>query len=112
LIRRFDLATAAWSPEYGDVVGAVFDISLRNPRSDRLGGKADFSLLGANVLFEGPLTDKLSFFVAGRRSWFDLISKTGEDKEEGVTYTVPVYTDSQGRLLWTLNADQHRQRQT
>jgi TonB dependent receptor/TonB-dependent Receptor Plug Domain len=109
LIRRFDLATAAWSPEYGDVVGAVFDISLRNPRSDRLGGKADFSLLGANVLFEGPLTDKLSFFVAGRRSWFDLISKTGEDKEEGVTYTVPVYTDSQGRLLWTLNAD-HRLR--
>jgi TonB dependent receptor/TonB-dependent Receptor Plug Domain len=109
LIRRFDLATAAWSPEYGDVVGAVFDISLRNPRSDKVGGKLDFSLLGANVLFEGPLSDKLSFFVAGRRSWFDLISKTGEDKEEGITYTVPVYTDSQGRLLWTLNAD-HRLR--
>jgi TonB-dependent Receptor Plug Domain len=106
LIRRFDLATAAWSPEYGDVVGAVFDISLRNPRSDRLGGKLDFSLLGANVLFEGPLSDEISFFVAGRRSWFDVLVKTGEDKEEGITYTVPVYSDSQGRLLWTLNANQ------
>jgi hypothetical protein len=105
LIRRFDLATAAWSPEYGDAVGAVFDISLRNPRSDRIGGELDFSLLGANVLAEGPLSDKLSFFVAARRSWFDLVVKNGEDKEEGVAYTIPVYSDSQGRLLWTLNAN-------
>ncbi len=109
LIRRFDLASAAWSPEYGDVVGAVFDISLRNPRSDRIGGKADISLLGASLLVEGPIGENLSFFIAGRRSWFDLITKTAEDKEEGVTYTVPVYHDSQGRLLWTLNAE-HRLR--
>jgi TonB dependent receptor/TonB-dependent Receptor Plug Domain len=109
LIRRFDLASAAWSPEYGDVVGAVFDISLRNPRSDRIGGKLDFSLLGASVLAEGPINERLSFFVAGRRSWFDLVTKTAEDKEEGVTYTVPVFNDSQGRLLWTLSTD-HRLR--
>jgi hypothetical protein len=103
LIRRFDLTTAAWSPEYGDAVGAVFDISLRNPRSDRIGGKVDFSLLGANGLVEGPLSDSVSFFLAARRSWFDLVVKNGEDKEEGVSYTIPVYSDSQGRLLWTLN---------
>ena len=109
LIRRFDLASAAWSPEYGDVVGAVFDISLRNPRSDRIGGKLDFSLLGASVLAEGPINDRLSFFVAGRRSWFDLLTKHIEDKEEGVTLSVPVYNDSQGRLAWTLNTD-HRLR--
>lgn len=109
LIRRFDLASAAWSPEYGDVVGAVFDISLRNPRSDRIGGKLDFSLLGASVLAEGPINERLSFFIAGRRSWFDLVVKEGEDKDEGVTYTMPVFHDSQGRLLWTLSID-HRLR--
>lgn len=105
LIRRFDLASAAWSPEYGDVVGAVFDISLRSPRIDRLGGKLDFSLLGASVLAEGPLGDGLSFFLAGRRSWFDLAVKTVDDEKEGVSLTVPVYHDSQGRLLWNLNPD-------
>jgi hypothetical protein len=103
LIRRFDLASAAWSPEYGDVVGAMFDISLRNPRSDRLGGKLDFSLLGASVLAEGPIGDGLSFFLAGRRSWFDLAVKTMEDEKEGVSLTVPVYHDSQGRLSWEPN---------
>ncbi len=103
LIKRFSMASAAWSPEYGNVVGAVFDVQLRNPRTDRLGGQVDFSLLGANVLFEGPLSSEMSFFLAARRSWFDLVLKNGEDKDEGVSYTVPVYSDSQGRLLWTLN---------
>jgi hypothetical protein len=104
LIRRFNLASAAWSPEYPNVVGAVFDVALREPRSDRLGGHADFSLLGANVLAEGPLGDGVSFFLAARRSWFDLVAKTGEDKEEGVTFTMPVYTDTQGRVQWTLGS--------
>lgn len=103
LIRRFNMASAAWSPEYGNVVGAVFDINLRDPRSDRLGGEVDFGLLGANALVEGPLGEDLSFFLAARRSWFDLVIKSGEDKEEGVTFTTPVYSDSQGRLLWRLS---------
>lgn len=106
LIQRFSMASAAWGPEYGNVVGAVFDVQLRNPRSDRIGGQADFSLLGANVLVEGPLGSELSFFLAARRSWFDLVVKHGEDKEEGVTFTMPVYSDTQGRLLWSLSPRQ------
>ncbi len=105
LIRRFDMYSAAWSPEYGDALGAVFDLSLRRPRTDRLGGKLDISLLGATALIEGPLGDDKSFFLSARRSWFDLVAKTGEDKKEGLTYTTPVYTDTQGRFLWTLNRD-------
>lgn len=103
LIRRFSMASAAWGPEYGNAVGAVFDVQLRNPRTDRLGGQIDFGLLGANVLAEGPIGTDLSFLVAARRSWFDLVLKSTEDKEEGVLFTVPVYTDSQGRLLWNLD---------
>ncbi len=51
---------------------------------------------------EGPIGEGLWFFFATRRSWFDLVVKSGEDKEEGVTFTTPVDSDSQGRLLWTL----------
>jgi hypothetical protein len=106
LIRRFDMYSAGWSPEYGDVLGAVFDLSLRRPRTDRIGGKLDISLLGATALIEGPLGDDKSFFLSARRSWFDLVAKTGEDKKEGLTFTTPVYTDSQGRFLWSLNDKQ------
>jgi hypothetical protein len=101
LIQRFEMHSAAWSPEYPDVIGAVFDVSLRTPRSDRLGAKLEASLLSANALFEGPLAERVSFFFAARRSYFDLFVKSVEDAEEGVRYSVPVYGDRQGRLLWT-----------
>lgn len=102
LIRRFDMYSAAWSPEYGDVLGAVFDLSLRRPREDRIGGKLDVSLFGANVLLEGPINKDMSFFLSGRRSYFDLVAKTSQDKDTGVNFTMPVYSDTQGRLLWNL----------
>lgn len=109
LIQRFSMASAAWGPEYGQAVGAVFDVQLRNPRTDRLGGLLDFSFTGANVLAEGPLGSEMSFFVAARRSWFDLVVDSDEDKEEGVSFQLPVYTDSQARLLWSLSP-RHRLR--
>ncbi len=106
LIERFSMSSAAWTPEHASVVGAVFDVQLRRPRTDRLGGSLDLGLLGANALVEGPLGDDVSFFFAARRSWFDLVVSRIEDKEEGVTFTTPVYSDAQGRLLWKLGGTQ------
>lgn len=106
LIQRFSMSSAAWGPEYGHAVGAVFDVQLRNPRTDRIGGLLDFSFTGANVLAEGPLGgegSEISFFIAARRSWFDLVVDSAEDDEEGVSFQLPVYTDSQARLLWQLS---------
>jgi outer membrane receptor protein involved in Fe transport len=102
LVRNFDLYTAAWSPEYGDVLGGVFDISLRNPKTDRLGGSIDVGFLGANVLVEGPINKELSFFLTGRRSWLDAVIKPIE-RTDG-TFSIPAYTDTQGRLIWQPNA--------
>jgi hypothetical protein len=104
LIKRFDMFSAAWSPDYPNVVGAVFDLSLRSPRSDQLGGKVDISLLGANALVEGPIGEDKSFFLAARRSYFDVFAKTIEDKEEGLTVTIPVYSDAQGRFIYNINS--------
>jgi hypothetical protein len=103
LIRRFDLYSAAWSPEYGDAIGAVFDASLRRPREDRLGAKLDLSLVGASALVEGPVRDGMTFFLAARRSYFDLVLDSVGEEEDGVTVSTPVFSDSQGRLLWNLN---------
>jgi outer membrane receptor for ferrienterochelin and colicin len=103
LIRKFDMYSAAWSPEYDDVLGAVFDISLRRPREDKIGGKIDVSLLTSGVLVEGPLSNDVSFFLSGRRSYFDLLASTIQDKNGGGTFSVPVYSDTQGRVLWNLS---------
>jgi outer membrane receptor for ferrienterochelin and colicin len=103
LIRRFDLYSAAWSPEYGDVIGGVFDIALRNPRTDRIGGKASLSLLTSSLLLEGPLSENTSFFLSGHRSVVDLLVKEVKDEKAGTSFTFPSYNDVQGRFLWNIN---------
>lgn len=105
LITDFNLYSAAFAPHYMDVTGAILDVALRDPRRDRLGGKASVSLLGASVLLEGPVNENQSFYLAARRSYFDLLIHQISSK--GVTIQLPVYSDYQGKYLWQLN-DQHR----
>jgi len=101
LIEDFNLYSAAFGPHYGDVTGAVIDVALREPRTDRLGGKVDVNVMGANFLVEGPRTEDQSVYFAARRSYIDLLVKQVESK--GVTVQVPNYWDYQGKYLWKLN---------
>lgn len=105
LIEDFNLHSAAFSPHYGDVTGAVIDVALRKPRTDRVGGKVNVSLMGADFLVEGPRNEDQSFYFAARRSYVDLFIKQIEDK--GVTIQIPRYWDYQGKYLWNLN-DAHK----
>lgn len=82
-------------------ITAVIDVALREPRKDRLGGKVNVSLMGADFLVEGPRTEDQSFYVAARRSYIDLFVKKVEQK--GVTLQIPNYWDYQGKYLWKVN---------
>jgi hypothetical protein len=102
LVNQFELYSAAFGPEYGDVVGAVLDVTLRPPRTDRLGGALNVSLLGADALIEGPVNERQSFYFAVKRSYLDVLVKTIEDDDSGVIISVPRYWDYQGKYVWNL----------
>jgi hypothetical protein len=103
LVRRFDLYSAAFGPQYADVTGAVLDVALRNPRQDRIAETINVGFTGAEFLVEGPLSERQSFYFAGRRSFFDLLVKSVKNNDNGTTIEVPRYSDYQGKYLWRLN---------
>jgi outer membrane receptor for ferrienterochelin and colicin len=107
LVSRFDLYSAAFGPEHGNAIGGVVDVRLRRPRTDRIGGTLDLSLLGADLLIEGPVADNQSFYFAGKRSWLDLVAKRASDGDEpdsdGTIVQMPRYTDYLGKYFWRLN---------
>jgi TonB dependent receptor len=104
LVQSFDLYSAAFGPQFADVTGAVLDVQLRKPRTDRLGGLLDASLLSAGVLVEGPLGEGHSFFLSGRRSYIDLlVTKPVQDEDSGASFRIPRYSDYQFKYLWQLN---------
>lgn len=97
LIKDFNLYSAAFAPHYADVTGAIIDVALREPRTDRMGGKVNVNLLGADALIEGPINENQSFYFAARRSYIDLLVKQVE--QDGITIQIPNYSDYQGKYV-------------
>lgn len=104
LADNFNLYASAFGPEYGDGTGAVIDVALRNPRTDRWRRKFNVSLFSADAMIEGPVAENQSFFISARRSYFDLLVKQVSDQSEGATVQLPHYYDYQGKYAWRLNS--------
>lgn len=106
LIEDLNLYASAYGAEYGDVLGGVIDVKLRDPKNDRLGVKINTNLFLSDILIEGPTAKNQSFFLATRRSYYDLIlPKTGQLGDGGTEYTrFPAFSDYQGKYLWRPNS--------
>jgi len=104
LIESFDIYQSAYGPEFVGVTGGVFDIKLRDPKTDRIRTTLDISLLQAGALVEGPISDTQSFYLAGRFSYLDLFLGDQIDEDEGVKIEqFPKYADYQGKYVWKLS---------
>jgi len=106
LVNDFNIHGAAFGPEHLDVIGAVLDVSLRDPRTDRFGSKWNIGLIGSDMLLEGPVSEDQSFYLAARRSYFDLVINEVSDDKEGYTIQIPRYWDYQGKYVWKLAPNQ------
>ncbi len=103
LLKRVDLYPGNFSTHYGRRIGGVIEAELRDPRTDGYHAIADINMIDASVLAEGPIGDKASFAIAGRRSYIDawlgpVLKSTGA----GVAAT-PVYTDWQAIATYKPN---------
>ncbi len=75
LIEDINVFLGGFPVQYGDALGGVIDAKLRAPKNDRLRYQFDISTITSSFLIEGPAgaSGGDSFFVAGRRSYLDLI---------------------------------------
>ncbi len=106
LVKSFTVYPSAYGPQFGNVIGAVIDVKLREPRQDRFGMKLNVSAFETDVLVEGPLTRQQSFYLAGRRSYLDLLLSSFGDSDEVEVIQFPEFYDYQGKYIWQLN-DRH-----
>ena len=104
LVDDFNLYAAAYGPEYGDGLGGIIDVKLREPRTDRIGYKLNMGIFESDFLVEGPVKENQSFYFAARRSYIDLVLPKAGELEEGLDYSVfPNFYDYQGKYVWKLN---------
>lgn len=90
-----DVYPSNFSVRYGRKVGGVIDVRLRDPRTDKLHGIADLSLLESSLLVETPSGDKVSVLAAARRSNIDVVLNSAINDSDFAITAAPVYWDYQ-----------------
>jgi TonB family protein len=99
VIDKIDFYPGNFSTQFGRAMGAVVDVGLASPRSDRLHAKATVSVLDAAVLAQGPVLDTgWRFSLAGRRSYVDAILGPVLTAAGASVSVAPVYYDYQAIL--------------
>ncbi len=74
VINNIDIFKGGFGAEYGTRVSGVLDIESKEVAFDgRTRGNVSLDLMSLNMMVETAITDKVSFFLAGRRSYTDLI---------------------------------------
>ncbi len=99
-VQGFELATGAFSAQYGDRLSSILTIENRNGRTDSLAsGSVGLSLTDGNAILEGRLPGKVgSWLVTGRRTWYDIVAERFSKDDQ----KFPSFTDLQARVAFDL----------
>ena len=98
-IESIDYNAGGFSAEYGNTLGGIVSMNVRNPRQDRVGGYVNLSLLSSSFMVEGPVSEKDSIAFSMKRGFLDQYMKIAEKVEDdsdddGSFEKYPVYYDS------------------
>lgn len=91
LIDSIEFYPGGLGVNYGNAMGGVLDIRSKKGNFDLFKGELDLSIFKLDGYSEGPITQDLSFRVAGRRSYFGLAEPFFPD-DIGLV-VVPFFTD-------------------
>jgi len=104
-LSRIDFYPGNFSARYGRQLGGIIDVGMRDPATDKIHGVLDMNVpLDSSLLVEGPITKKLSFLAAGRRSYFGELISAAIPAGTFNQFAAPVYKDYQLFLNYRPNA--------
>jgi hypothetical protein len=83
VVDDLTLFKGAYPATYGGRLGAVLDVGLRRPESDRVQGKLGVSLIAARALVEGTAGDD-RWLVAGRRTYLEPVLSAVRTEENPI----------------------------
>lgn len=109
LVESVDYIAGGFSPQYGDALGGVVSLNLKNPRSDRFGGYANLSWMSTSFMLEGPLSENNSFAFGMKRGFIDTyirkVEDYDEDNENNIDYIeYPFYYDGTALFRHSISA--------
>ena len=104
-VRSVELIPGGYGAQYGRGLGGLVKVDTRDPSSDRLHGSAGIDLIDVSLAATGPVANKVSVAIAGRRSHLDTVLNQVSSKDTSEFFPIPKYYDGQARVRY--QADKH-----
>lgn len=73
-INNVEVIKGGFPARYGGRLSSVIDISMKEGNNQSISGKGSVGLISSKFLLEGPINDKTSFIISGRRTYFDILA--------------------------------------
>lgn len=74
-LKHVDVYKGGFPARYGGRASSVIDVYTRDGNSQRPSGKISVGLVSSSLLYEMPVGERTTFFVAGRSSYYDLFTR-------------------------------------
>ena len=100
MVRSVELIPGGYGAQYGRGLGGLVKVDTRDPARDRLHGSAAIDLIDAAAAVTGPINDKFSAAIAGRRSHLDWVLNQVTSKDVAAFFPIPKYYDGQARVRY------------
>jgi TonB family protein len=100
LVRSVELIPGAYGAQYGRGLGGLVQVETRDPATDRLHGSAAVDLIDASAAVTGPVADKVTAAITGRRSHLDWVLGEVTSKDVTAFFPIPQYYDGQARVRY------------
>ncbi|MFC5412133.1 TonB-dependent receptor domain-containing protein [Larkinella bovis] len=108
-LRNVELTKGGFPARFGGRLSSVIEVNTKEGNAEKLAGEASLGLVSSRLLLEGPLgksgsgKQPLTFLLAGRRTYIDLITRPfATSRQSGATQTF--FYDLNARLTYTLGA--------
>jgi hypothetical protein len=101
-IKNVSFWKGGFPARYGGRLSSVIDLQMKEGNKEKFHGEGGIGLLSSRLTVEGPLVkNKSSFLIAGRRSYFDLISKPFMSASSKTGYT---FYDINAKANWDFSS--------
>ena len=101
-VKDVKLYKGGMPAQYGGRLSSVLDVRQKDGNSQRFAGTGGIGLLSTRVMLEAPIVkDKVSFMVAGRRSYQDVFLRLSSDPE--INETVLYFYDFNAKINYIIN---------
>ena len=74
-INNVELIKGGFPARYGGRLSSVLDITMKEGNKEKIKGEGSIGLISSKLTLDGPINDKTTFLISGRRTYIDILAR-------------------------------------